>query len=349
MQSYPTFEFQNIQVEEVITESFEQCGLLGPEASALQKVSARRSLNLMFSDWVNMGLNLFTVKKGIIQLVMGQNTYSVPPGIVDMLEVNCVQITRQLDGIAASSAGGEPENCFDGDSSTGCLQTAPDGNISYNYGPLTQYQIYHVGIQTVENSIYTLVFEYSLDNENWVTVQETGPVTYTAQQAIYYALPNTAAANVWRIREVGGATLNISEIYLNIPTNSYFMNLLSRELYTSISNKPLQGGLGGYYLDRTKVPTLYLWPTPDLTFPFLTFNYVQDIPDVLKFTDTLYLPKRFMKAVTSGLAALISQKFFPEKYDMLANAADIAYQNASNEDAEKAKMHISADLTSYYY
>ena len=44
-------------IEEIITESFERCGLDIQTRTGDQAISARRSLNLLFSEWANRGIN----------------------------------------------------------------------------------------------------------------------------------------------------------------------------------------------------------------------------------------------------------------------------------------------------
>jgi hypothetical protein len=48
--------------------------------------TARRSLNLMFADWANRGINMWTFEQGSIPLVAGQATYDLPADTVDLLE-----------------------------------------------------------------------------------------------------------------------------------------------------------------------------------------------------------------------------------------------------------------------
>ena len=48
--------------------------------------TARRSLNLLFADWANRGINLWTVEQGSINLVQGTATYNLPDNTVDLLE-----------------------------------------------------------------------------------------------------------------------------------------------------------------------------------------------------------------------------------------------------------------------
>ena len=50
--------------------------------------TARRSLNLMFADWANRGLNLWTVKQATVSVSSGTASYTlVDSTVVDLLEV----------------------------------------------------------------------------------------------------------------------------------------------------------------------------------------------------------------------------------------------------------------------
>lgn len=360
-QSFPTFEFQNIPVDAVVKEAFDLCGKISDEVSGYEKQSALNSLNYIFSEWANQGVNLFAIQSSVIALTAGQNAYAMPAGLVDITEMTCSQFIRPLNGVAASSAGGNAQNCFDPLATGGCQQTAPNGNISFHFTPLPPplpsptytnppYQIYYVGIQAQgpDPSIYTLVIEYSNNNTDWFTALETNPTTYYEGRPVWFSLTFPGNGFYWRVRETGDATLWLNQIYFSIPKNSYYMKRISREVYTSVPVKPTQGGLGSWYLDREKVPTLYLWPTPDLSFPYLVFNYMQEIPDVLKFTDTLYLPKRYMKAASACLGAEVASKFYKDQFSMLDAKAQKSYLIASTEDAERADMHVGIDLTSYF-
>ena len=48
--------------------------------------SARRSLNIMLLDWVNRGLNLWTVTEATLTLVAGTKTYTLADDCVDVLD-----------------------------------------------------------------------------------------------------------------------------------------------------------------------------------------------------------------------------------------------------------------------
>ena len=75
----------NLDVGEIIEEAYERCGL--EVRTGYDARTARRSLNLMFADWANRGLNLWTVKQGTITLTAGQAQETLTADVVDILEV----------------------------------------------------------------------------------------------------------------------------------------------------------------------------------------------------------------------------------------------------------------------
>ena len=74
----------NLDLSEIVEEAFERCGAELRTGYDLR--TARRSLNLLFADWANRGINLWTVDQGSITLVPGTATYNLPIYTVDLLE-----------------------------------------------------------------------------------------------------------------------------------------------------------------------------------------------------------------------------------------------------------------------
>ena len=88
----------NLQLDELVEEAFERAG--GELRTGYDLRTARRSLNIMFADWANRGINLWTIETGIIDLVQGQNTYPLPDDTIDLLE----HVIRTGGNIAATQA-----------------------------------------------------------------------------------------------------------------------------------------------------------------------------------------------------------------------------------------------------
>jgi hypothetical protein len=75
----------DLDVAEIIEEAYERCGL--EVRTGYDTKTARRSMNLMFADWANRGLNLWTVKQGTQALTAGTATYTFAASYTDLLEV----------------------------------------------------------------------------------------------------------------------------------------------------------------------------------------------------------------------------------------------------------------------
>lgn len=74
-----------LDVAEYVEEAFERCGLEARTGYDLK--TAKRSLNIMFADWANRGLNQWTIKERTLNVVEGQRVYPLSSDIIDVLAV----------------------------------------------------------------------------------------------------------------------------------------------------------------------------------------------------------------------------------------------------------------------
>ncbi len=88
----------NLDLNEIVEEAFERAG--GELRTGYDLRTARRSMNLLFADWANRGVNMWTFEQGTIPLVQGQATYDLPNDTVDLLE----HVIRTGAGNAATQA-----------------------------------------------------------------------------------------------------------------------------------------------------------------------------------------------------------------------------------------------------
>ena len=71
-------------LSELVEEAFERAG--SELRTGYDLRTARRSLNLLFADWANRGVNMWTFEQNTINLVSGQPTYALPDDTVDILD-----------------------------------------------------------------------------------------------------------------------------------------------------------------------------------------------------------------------------------------------------------------------
>lgn len=88
----------NLDLADIVEEAFERTG--NEMRTGYDLRTARRSLNLLFADWANRGVNMWTIDQGSIPLVAGTATYNLPSDTVDLLE----HVIRTGAGTAATQA-----------------------------------------------------------------------------------------------------------------------------------------------------------------------------------------------------------------------------------------------------
>ena len=74
----------DLQIDDIIEEAYERCGMRTNSGNDIR--SARRSLNLLFSEWGNRGVHLWKVQLNEATLVAGQATYTVATDVNDVHE-----------------------------------------------------------------------------------------------------------------------------------------------------------------------------------------------------------------------------------------------------------------------
>jgi len=74
----------NLDLNDMVEEAFERAG--SELRTGYDLRTARRSLNLLFADWANRGINMWTFEQNTITLVTGQPTYALPDDTVDLLD-----------------------------------------------------------------------------------------------------------------------------------------------------------------------------------------------------------------------------------------------------------------------
>ena len=84
----------NLDVATAIEEAYELAGL--EARTSYDAVTARRSLNIMFADWSNRGIQMWEVSKVELTLTEGDNDYSINAYDIDILDA---YIQRTVNGV----------------------------------------------------------------------------------------------------------------------------------------------------------------------------------------------------------------------------------------------------------
>lgn len=337
------YAFGGIDVDLIVRDAFQRCGIFNTNLPALQYSSARTSLDFVFSQWMNRGLNLFTKVQYVIPMVNYQYIYSLPANTSKVLEGILVSANNIYGGTATSSAGGVAQNAFTNPYVSPCTQTTANGNISYLYPSATS--IYYVGVESATTQTYTLSIDCSFladpDEGDWINILNVPKQNYYFGLTNWFSLPTTQTAVNWRIRETGGATLNIAQIYFSVPWKSQPMNPESREDYTKQTINTAAGTSATYWADRVNPVVVRIYGTPyQSAYQFFVFNCARYIQDCGDFQNSVDANQRFIEPATAGLAAKLAEKYAPDRYGNLMAAAETVYVQAGQEDTENVPSQV---------
>lgn len=348
MSTSGTYVFANPQSVEVIEDAFERIGLKSQTLETQKKNAAQRTINFILSTWPNRGLNLWTVQQGNLALNPNQSSYTLPNNLIAIMEATTRTSVRNLGGTPFSSAGGNAANAFDNNPQTACTQTAPNGYISYNWGQ-AQYAIGMVGIQSNATLNYSLVAEYSFDNVTWYQAVSIPTQSYPQSKLLWFIVSIPVSANLFRVRETGGATLNIQELYFNSMLNDTIMTAISRAEYVAIPNKSTVGRPSQFYIDRQINPVLYLWPTPNNLYNNMYYTYTTFMQDIGNYQNIAQIPQRFLDPLCAETAFMLALKYRVELnipteiIQLLKMEAQESFRAAAKEDRERVPLRIYGD------
>jgi hypothetical protein len=353
-----TYNFQSLANDDLILDCFERIGFAGDQLVPVQMLSAQRSLNFLLLDWINKNINLWTINKSYLSLNTGQGSYALDTSVTDILEVLQRNFTRQLNGTPQSNSGntydgnggGIAANAFDGNPATRCTQNAQNGNISYDYGLGVTQQINFIGIQSyVSNRPYSLVLEASQDTVTWFNVFTLPALyQYSADVVAWFDVPTPINARSYRIRETGGYTLDIEELYFNNNVIDLKMSPVSRDTYLSFAQKFLQARPTTYYFEKTLIPKINIWPTPTSDYQVLQYSFIQTMCDAGTFFNTTSVPAKMYPALAAGLTWMLAVKYKPEMADNLKAQYEETFAIATAKDSENVDLTLNYDIGGYY-
>src|SRR5258705_10262395 len=85
MTSSGTYNFPTSNAESVLA-AFDRIGLAPTDLKQRHFLTARREINLLFSEWSNKQVNLWKVELNSITLVSGVATYTLPGRVIMVLD-----------------------------------------------------------------------------------------------------------------------------------------------------------------------------------------------------------------------------------------------------------------------
>lgn len=116
---------------------------------------------------------------------------------------------------------------------------------------------------------------------------------------------------------------------------------ISRAEYLHVPNKNTQSRPAQYYVERSAVPKLYLYPAPDgaqsYIFRYYAIRRIQNAGDP---TNTADVDFRFLPCLVAGLAYHLALKRAPDRIQLLKTLYEEEFQRAAYADRDTASVFL---------
>lgn len=300
----------NLDLNEIVEEAFERAG--GELRTGYDLRTARRSMNLLFADWANRGVNMWTFEQNTITLVTGQPTYALPDDTVDVLDhvirTQANQTNNQADLTITRI-------------SVSTYATIPN--------KLIQARPIQVWIQRLTAN----------DQPTTATVVVPNPPATLSATATTIQVSSLAGLPTAGFIKIGSELIAYNET--SNPQDGapfYLYNCCRGQDGTTAATHA-----NGSAITLSQKQSITVWPTPD---PGQTYQFVywrmRRTQNIGSGTNIADVPFRFLPCLVAGLSYYIALKI-PEgiqRLDILKAQYDEAWQLAAGEDQEKAAVRF---------
>ena len=296
----------DLDLNEIVEEAFERAG--GELRTGYDLRTARRSLNLLFADWGNRGVNMWTFEQRVITLATGQPTYALPDDTVDLLDH--------------------------------VIRTAP--NIPNNQADLTITRISVSTYATIPNKLIQgrpiqVYIQRLTAQENLMSITVAAPGCNSTTTSIPVSsvsdIPNAGFVRI------GTELIFYNEYQAAADGNpAYLLNCCRGQDGTTAASHSASDPI---YLSQKNSITVWPTPNPGTTYQFVYWRMrrMQDAGGGIK---TMDVPFRFLPCLVAGLAYYIALKV-PDginRLQLLKEQYDEAWMIAAGEDQEKAAVRF---------
>ena len=291
----------NLDLTELVEEAFERAG--SELRTGYDLKTARRSLNLLFADWANRGINMWTFEQGTITLTQGLNTYAVPTDTVDLLD----HVIRTQPNVASTQSDLTITRI-----SVSTYATLPN--------KLTQARPIQVWYQRLDGQIM--------------------PTTAVLSTSISATADTIVLSNVVGLPAIGYVNLDSETIFYNYIDGNTLSNCFRGQNGTTAAAHTASASAKIYI---NNVPRVTMWPTPDgsQTYQFVYWR-MRRVQDAGNGVNVMDVPFRFIPCMVAGLAYYIALKV-PGGMDrlvVLKGQYDEAWMTAADEDQERAALRL---------
>jgi hypothetical protein len=290
----------NLDLSELVEEAFERAG--SELRTGYDMRTARRSLNLMFAEWANRGVNMWTFDQGTITLTQGLPTYALPLDTVDLLD----HVIRTGANLASTQADLTITRI-----SVSTYATLPN--------KIQQARPIQVWVQRLDGQTSSTGYTLS------TAITSTTATTVTLSSTV--GLPST-----------GFIQLDSETIWYGYISGNTLSNCFRGQNNTTATTH--SAGVTAYLQNLPSI-TVWPTPDGSQTYQFVYWR-MRRTQDAGNGVNVMDVPFRFVPCMAAGLAYHVAMKVPGglERLQILKAQYDEAWMVAADEDQERAAIRL---------
>lgn len=349
-----TINQTTVNVDQLISYSFRDCGKQAEEMTPELVNTAKQSLFYILQNSVNRGPNLWLLENFVLGAQANQQAMSLPPGTVDVLEANWVYIINPTITTTLPTDNTDSLIVFD-QSLTRHGTTTVSKNWFGAYYQAAQ-SVYYIGVNGYSATFggtqtYNLVYETSEDGVTWTEQLALPTTTLGDREWAYFPINITQQHYYHRLRETVAPTYSVRQIVFAQSQQVIPLARLNRDDYWNLPNKQFPSVRSlQYWFNRTIDPQMYLWPVPSNDFQVFQLVLEMQPQDVGSLTNDLYLPNRWIPYIQAELSYKLAfqlPEVDPNRRAELKALSLQMRQEAEEEDRDKSPIYFQPNY-SYY-
>jgi hypothetical protein len=110
--------------------------------------------------------------------------------------------------------------------------------------------------------------------------------------------------------------------------------------YNQLPNKSSSGKPSQYMLDKQYTPTINVWQVPDRTDYSLVYWSINQLEDITASNQDADIPYRWTDCLCAGLASKLAMKYAPDKFNLLNQVYERAFEFAAATDNDGVSMRV---------
>ena len=286
-----TFD-KNLGIDEIIEDAYERIGIQG--VSGYQLKTAKRSLNILFSEWGNRGLHFWEVRNQNVTLVDGQRIYNFYRSPSD----------GTSDGVSTTLSAGI--------------------NAVVTIIPLTSVTGFPTAgtiLIGTEDISYTGISGSTLTG-GVRGVNDTTAATHSTSDAV--------AQSPRGMDDIQETNYRVKSTSVDSPMTRISQSQYQAFSNKTDSGLPTQFWVQRF-IDKVTL-TVYLTPGAAQDGNYINFYYTKRIDDVGAYTNATDVPYRFIPCMIAGLAFYLATKYAPQREQGLKMLYEDELARAESED-----------------